>query len=363
MLRAIAASAVIVDHALDALATRHVVGPDVQQLGYFFGWLGVATFLAISGLIMIRTSESRFGQPGAAASFALQRLIRIVPLYWIATLVYVVLKSARGSSYDAAEILRSLAFIPYAHPGSLVMRPIVGQGWTLNLEMFFYAIFALCLLLPKGLGKAALLISLPLLVILGLAVRPLFPYADPLTALQFWTDPIILFFAFGVILGLFELNALSWRRWTRPLVLTFSLLAAACGAFLAAGLHFPLQFGWQMLLGLFCVGAVLICTTPHDQGISAPEKVLIDAGDASYSTYLFHPLCIIALGALYDRLPAGSLHPVLFVALAVVSGNGLGALIYRRLERPLTRLLRRLEFHRPQGKRRPGEGTASPGHR
>lgn len=339
-LRAIAASLVIVDHSLDALATRHLVSAGVQQFGYFCGWLGVATFLAISGLIMIRTSEHRFGQAGAPATFALQRIVRIVPLYWIATLVYVLLKTLRGSTYDAGEILRSLLFIPYASPDSVVMRPVVGQGWTLNLEMFFYAIFALCLFLPKRLGKGALVLSLPLLVIAGLAVRPLFPYADPQTPLQFWTDPIILFFAFGVVLGLFELNAARWQSWSRPLLTTTGLLAVACGAFVAAGLRFPLQVGWQLGLGVACVGSVLVCTSAREGADTASEKTLVAAGDASYSTYLFHPICIIVLGMVLDRLPATPISPALFVVAAVIGGNVLGALVYRLVERPVTRQMR-----------------------
>lgn len=341
MLRGVAASLVVVDHSLDALATRGAVGPDVQQVAYFLGWAGVATFLVISGLIMIRTAGDRFGQPGAALDFAWRRIIRIVPLYWAATGIYIILKSVLGSRYPLEDVMRSLLFWPYAHPGDLVMRPIVGQGWTLNLEIFFYAIFAVCLTLPRRWGLPLILAALPGLVLAGLAVRPLVPYVDPLTPVAFWTDPIILFFAFGVALGLIEQAAPASVKTRRPLAMALSALGLIVAAFIELDLKFPLQIVWQLSLGLGCVIAVAATTLTDRDAASMSQHILIRTGDASFSTYLFHPIVITAL----TLLPLAALPPWLyisgFIAGALVGGNVLGHLVYRFVERPMTEGLRR----------------------
>ncbi len=49
--------------------------------------------------------------------------------------------------------------------------PILGVGWTLNIEMFFYLLFALCLQVGKNL--APLLCALILVVLFRQCVRRL----------------------------------------------------------------------------------------------------------------------------------------------------------------------------------------------
>ncbi|WP_421736131.1 acyltransferase family protein [Caulobacter sp.] len=340
-LRAIAASLVVADHALTALATRGLVGAPAQQAGYFLGWAGVAAFLAISGLIMIRTSAHRFGRPGAALDFAWRRIIRIVPLYWLATAVYFILKSKLGEHYSVAEILKSLLFWPYANPGDVVMRPIVGQGWTLNLEVFFYALFAISLTMPRRLGLPVILASLPALVLAGLAVRPLVPYADPLTPAAFLTDPIMLFFTCGMLLGLVERTISDRIRFDWPLATAIGALGLSAAAFVILDLRFPLQIVWQLALGVFCVGAVAAATLTDRDASWWPQKALVVAGDASFSTYLFHPLAITALNMLPVAGLPRAVHVGGFVVAALIGGNLLGFLVYRLVERPMTEGLRK----------------------
>jgi hypothetical protein len=45
---------------------------------------GVYVFFAISGFIMVHICWGSFGQRGAAAELPRRRVIRIVPLYWLA---------------------------------------------------------------------------------------------------------------------------------------------------------------------------------------------------------------------------------------------------------------------------------------
>src|ERR1700743_3794055 len=84
-LRAIAAWMVIADHALLAV-TRGDPSSSVTSLAWALGDGGVYIFFVISGFIMVHISWNDFGQPGAAQRFMRRRIVRIVPLYWLATI-------------------------------------------------------------------------------------------------------------------------------------------------------------------------------------------------------------------------------------------------------------------------------------
>ncbi len=54
-----------------------------------------------------------------------------------------------------AVAVGSYLFVPVLRDGG-ELRPVLGQGWTLEYEMFFYALFAISMLLPRRVGLAGL---------------------------------------------------------------------------------------------------------------------------------------------------------------------------------------------------------------
>lgn len=132
-LRGLAAALVLASHAL----LYPLVEPD---LGFGrLGWLGVILFFVISGFIMVTvTGESRF----SARDFLRRRFIRVVPMYWAATLIAALLALAvphlfKTTVYDTGEVVLSLLFIPFYNPASGGIHPLYKLGWTLNYEVFF----------------------------------------------------------------------------------------------------------------------------------------------------------------------------------------------------------------------------------
>src|SRR4030081_3263261 len=74
------------------------------------------------------------------------RIIRVVPLYWLWTLFLVALTLMAPHMLKRVHptpimVVKSLLFI--------MVAPVLLQGWTLNYEMFFYALFALSLCLTR----------------------------------------------------------------------------------------------------------------------------------------------------------------------------------------------------------------------
>jgi exopolysaccharide production protein ExoZ len=154
VLRALAALMVVADHAVSYVATKQEVALSLKNLAWFLGIFGVDIFFVISGFIMIYTSRDLFGTRLGFAKFAYRRIVRIVPLYWLATITAagLLLRHQFPSNF---EIATSLAFVPaVTHPGE-ALRPILWVGWTLNLEMFFYALFTVSLLFHGGWGRSS----------------------------------------------------------------------------------------------------------------------------------------------------------------------------------------------------------------
>jgi peptidoglycan/LPS O-acetylase OafA/YrhL len=197
LLRAVAATGVVISHVrYDFL---HHLSLTEQLPGFLdLGNAGVDLFFVISGFVMVYSSESLFGRDRAAVTFLMRRIARIVPLYWLMTVIMVVYVAARGFAVsDATPMLVAVSFffIPYARPSGEI-SPIFGVGWTLNFEMLFYATFALALAARREVTVARVTALLALLI-LGSMLWPGLPMP-----LSYWSDPIVLEFAFGMMLAL-----------------------------------------------------------------------------------------------------------------------------------------------------------------
>lgn len=109
----------------------------VGQHGYF----GVEIFNIISGYILVYSTR----RADSGHGFLRKRLIRILPLYWGMTIMtYFLLKVAPGiSAMSEAKVeylFKSLLFVPFVNSYGYDV-PLIGAGWTLNYEMFFFLLF------------------------------------------------------------------------------------------------------------------------------------------------------------------------------------------------------------------------------
>src|SRR6266478_6157802 len=183
-LRGIAAMMVVWHHALGQIALSHQL-TDLPP----FGGYGVDLFFVISGFIMLVTT---WDKPITPVEFIKHRIRRVVPLYWLATSLMVVGAIAapfmfKTLKWDAAALTKSLLFVPYENlsfPGTI--SPLLVPGWSLNYEMFFYAIFALLLLVGRGWRVPLMIGALSVLVAAG---RIWHPASAPL---QVYTNPVML---------------------------------------------------------------------------------------------------------------------------------------------------------------------------
>jgi exopolysaccharide production protein ExoZ len=137
---------------------------------------GVDVFFVISGFVIVHSSARLFGAAGASRVFLWRRLARIVPLYWVVTMAFLVVDvmfphGLNSPSPGLLQILASYAFIPWPAENGLI-QPVYSLGWTLNYEMMFYAVFALFLQLSRVRAVVAAAVVLGSAVIAGWVLRP-----------------------------------------------------------------------------------------------------------------------------------------------------------------------------------------------
>jgi exopolysaccharide production protein ExoZ len=337
-LRGLAASLVVLSHCADALAERGLLPAGVAGRLGISGYFGVATFFIVSGFIIYTTSRRSFGNLRGAVAFGLKRLIRIFPVYWIATGLFVALSPHRAG-FTSADIGFSLLLVPHVVVSAGNMHPLVGQGWTLQYEILFYLIFAAGLFFNRTIGTGLIVAALAALVAAGSAIMPLSDMAEPLTIAAYWTRPILLLFAAGIGLGLLRERV----KPPFPVPHPFMLMLALLGLWFVYSLGVPLaaaeQIRFPAVLAIWGLCGLLVFVSifgGSEEGIS--EKAAEAFGDASYSVYLFHTFILSAL----LRLKLQDLSPVLFVAAAVIGANLFGFAMYRLVERPILRRFRRM---------------------
>lgn len=313
VLRAAAAMMVVMHHA------RHSVsGSDGWPA---FGSSGVDVFFVISGFVMAHTtrnladvgSNCRFRESWL---FLRKRAARIIPLYWLA-----IVWTSRRNMPDL-NLMKDFLFIPHLSEQYPVMIwPLVIQGWTLNYEMFFYAMFAITMLF--GLNRTVVLLAT--LIIIPLAIRFLGGNGHVFT--RFYSNDIMIEFGFGVVLQRL-LNTCRLPGWPRSV---FVALFALGFLLLALGNEHHPRSIMQGLPALLVVGA----------SFKACEgwlrfRVLGLLGNASYAIYLFH---WAAFGALkpFSGLVGSRQVAVLMVAHVLVAAVA-GVVIHLVLERRLNLL-------------------------
>ncbi len=169
-----------------------------------------------------------------------------------------------------------MLFIPYRDGEDGGWAPILSQGWTLNYEMFFYAIFAAAMGFRRQIAVPLIMASLIIFTLVGSVLPP--------GILAYMSSPIVLWFVIGIGLAVL----------------------------------------WQ-LYGFL-----------EPKNLARSAKFLELFGDASYSTYLVHGLALTMLLRFWIKVaeaPSAWFVPVGIAAATVV---GLG--VHVALERPILRI-------------------------
>lgn len=336
VLRALAALMVAVHHVQgDASFLAARAGTSFTPSHALPWTAGVDLFFVISGFIMVHSSAGLFDRPDGARLFIARRIARIVPLYWAATTLFLVMLLVSPALLNSgapsfAQIAASYLFWPMANAASQ-LQPIYSLGWTLNYEMLFYALFGAALLAPGRLVAPLVTVALAGLVGAQVTAGPL-----PLP-LGFWGQPIVLEFAAGMAVGLLRQNGLRLDGHLRWL-----MAAAGIAMFVIASGDGWAQTSWGAVALRGPAALLLVTAAACGRNVTAPSalvRALALLGDASYALYLVHPFAMRALREVFARTAPSATS--LFVVLALIAAVLAALAVYRWFERPMTRVLRR----------------------
>lgn len=359
LLRALAATLVVLGHAKGAAFAHELLPADIRPLA-FSGGFGVDLFFAISGFIIVHAGLRMLHEEQPARSFILRRIARIAPLYWAVTLLALFLTYVGGHALPGwQEIAASAAFLPYQRAGLDGFYPVFDLGWTLNYEMLFYVLFALCMGVSKRWCVSLTIAALCVLVLLGLGLP------SRTGPLRFWTQPIILEFGAGMMIAtLHRSGRLHLPVWLR---VAFVIVAAALYLADPLGLGLidttPNSFvrvaAWGVPGTLLLTAAVAM---PIDTN-TRWAKAGILLGNASFALYLLHPFAIAFCEHALPYFPM----PIQAQGWSLILGSFAAAtavsiLAYRHVELPLTRHVTALltRSNRNTARRVPGVTPARP---
>lgn len=292
-LRALAALAVLEGHVFGQV---HSYGAgDFSSFfnrALFGGGFGVFLFFALTGYLLYRPFARRDFGGGRAlryGQYAANRAFRILPLYYVVLVVYVIAFDHGGSF---STLWRSAIFFENFYPGTL--SHVDGVMWSLVVEVQFYVLLPfLAAGLRRFAGGSLRLAAIAVgaigvlselfrvtTVTLAHSVDPRWEYSLPTT---------FVFFTSGMLIALTQTARTESRpSWLRGLV-------ARGDAWIIAGIALWCAAVWRYDLDVLLVPASFLVVgsvvLPASRGIAARVlewRPLATLGLASYSLYLWH---------------------------------------------------------------------------
>lgn len=298
---------------------------------YFaYGCLGVQVFFVISGFVICM---SGWGRP--LKSFFASRASRLLPAYWVAVVLVTAVFALPMVAYKAVSPSDALVNLTMLQMPLGVDR-VLGVCWTLWAEVRFYALFALCVVLPGANRRRVIMFCAGWTLAAVISANAHMPLLDIVVMPEYAP-----FFIGGVGLYLVHLDRRDAYGWG---IVAVSWLI---------GQHYAVQglwhapeaggFSYRSSVGIVAVvtfGFVAVAAIALGWLRWANWRWLTVAGALTYPFYLVHEhLGWVVIHALHRGL---GLPSAATFALTVASMLLLAWLLNKYVEKPLTPRLRTL---------------------
>jgi len=324
------------------------LAPNVQVPDAFsvvkthFG-LGVALFFVLSGFSLMYSTSAYVGRDGWVQIYFIKRFFRIAPLFYVMIVFFSIYNIfVWGLWPTPAPIIIDMLFLHNLVPG--YHDSLVWAGWTIGVEMLFYAIFPILLMVVTTLGRSLLLLFLTALA--SLASHDLLtlkgPEADAYASMSLVVNLPYFIAGITAFFLMKPLSAYKLKSFNVGLFCTLAFALVLYGlVFCPAVYTFVSQARigmvvWGSVFGLLCLWQALY-----------PSKILASpvlqfCGERSYSIYLVHAVTVFTLTPLYTRIYAAIDNQIIAFLASVMVGLGVVLVVasftFRWIEMPGMRL-------------------------
>ncbi len=264
VLRGLAAFLVLIYH-IRAIEAQSILGHGSTErpwIGGLFtnGYAGVDLFFVISGFIMVYVTHGLKQGLHTAGDFFFARLTRIFPVWWafaaFMTLYLIVVHGLLPGGLGWDVLARGQPPVSFFAKSFLLLpqpvHPVLGVGWTLVHEIYFYITFSLLLLLVRRRLWPIALVAWGLAIVAGSLAGLSSAYAGTIVQLIF--HPMTMEFILGAAMGLCVLSSLAWRPGLVTLIGTLWLMGSLC----YQGLETQHTLGWGRVIWFGLPSAMLI---------------------------------------------------------------------------------------------------------
>lgn len=299
---------------------RMIAQTQAGSLGPWVEWLGVGVdyFFVLSGFLMFYLHSQDAGSMRGVARFAIKRVARLYPMFWLALALSIALIPLSSSMTfpPVADIIKHIFLItPNMTPEGF--GRILGVAWTLEMELKFYAIFAISLLFANRVPK----LGWPLIAI-GLAI---------------WSPYAILFLS--GITAAYLVKKQGVLRFKRPGLV---LIGSAITIIAVQASVFPVYLE-KMCFGLSVGLFILACLNVEGRDpvrVKNAPFIFALIGSVSYSVYLLHiPLSLIVFTVIKRSPWIDAVPGAVWVVVTSLIVWLVAAAISIKVEKPMNRFL------------------------
>jgi len=265
------------------------------------GDLGVTMFFIVSSFTLFNSYKNRETVDGDFASkfFFIRRFFRIAPLYYLATIFYVLIGVFYRSAWfltpvDPIKVLANITFMNGIYlPGISYIPP---GGWSVGVEMLFYLTIPFLFSKIKTTRKASFFVVYAiicsfLIQISAYYIVTNFTHYSWLALrsweLYFWLPNQFPVFCFGIFLFfIIKSDKVKYKEW----MLLLSLLLIAGLNFI----HYQLTFPWFLIQReyLYSIAFTLFAFSVAKTKFSFIIRPVNRLGKVSFSMYLIHFIVI-----------------------------------------------------------------------
>ncbi|AXK35727.1 acyltransferase [Streptomyces armeniacus] len=302
--------------------------PSMSQL-FAYGCLGVHIFFVISGFVICMSGWGR-----SLRAFTASRIARLMPAYWAAVVLVTLVFALPWVIFEAvspSDMLVNLTMLQEPVGSDRVL----GVCWTLWVEMRFYLLFALFVVIPGATRQRVVFFCA------GWTMAGVLAQASGWEPLKLAVMPEYAPFFIGGV-GLYLVHRFGHDATAWAIVISSWLLGQH---YAVAGLWRPAAdagFAYRSSLGIIAVvtvGYVLVAAIALGRFQWANWRWLTVAGALTYPFYLVHEhLGWVAVRFLHRHfgLPSWAVLPLTVIGLLILAW-----LLHRLVEQPLTPRLRK----------------------